>query len=95
MPSPLDAKRPISAPLGIGLVLAPEGLGHAVGRLSLRYQADSPDRPARLENPALHALASGNPAGRGLIVLEALARQRPATVVLPYLDASLAVTVTL
>ena len=93
MPPPLDAKRSIIAPLGLALVLSPDGVGRPLGRLSLRYQADPPPRPALPKNPAFHALAAGNPAGRGLPILEALARSEVATLAFPYLDASLTVVV--
>jgi hypothetical protein len=94
MPPPLDAQRPTFALFGVGLVLAPQGVGQPMARLELRFAA-RPAAPLALpRNPALRPLMAGNPAARALPLLEALALGETARLELPYLDASLAVTVT-
>lgn len=81
-PEPLHSVRPIAAAFGLALVLAARPQPGALARLTLRL-ADA--LPSTLPQP-LDALRLGNPAARGLPLLAALARQAPATVVLPYLS---------
>lgn len=89
MPPPLDVKRPTLAPLGLGLVLAPPGRGTAIAQLTLRFEPLQRSVPPRPRAAGLRALAIGNAMGRGLRLLEALARREAEVHALPYLDGSL------
>jgi hypothetical protein len=84
-PDPLGAARPTLGSFGVGLVLAP-GAG-----LALAHGAP-PAAPSLPRNPALHALARGNPAARALPLLEALAAGSPGRFSLPLLTGGLTVT---
>jgi hypothetical protein len=92
LPAPLDAKRPTLASFGLGLVLAPPGIGTPLAQLALRYDAmvEVPPPVPRLE--ALRGLAAGNAAARGLPLLEALARGEADSHRLPYQDGCLTVS---
>ncbi len=82
-PQPLDRVRPIADACGIGLVLS-AGPGEApFGRLeaSLGCEAET-----QLADAALETLRVGNPAARGLALLQALALGGQARVVLPCHD---------
>lgn len=93
IPEPLGRLRPTGAPFGAGLVLAPPGAG-GLCRLRVGYDPAPPDPGAGLpRDPALHALARGNPAARALRLLEALARGGAQEVQAPYLDGRLSVAV--
>jgi hypothetical protein len=100
MPAPLDAKRGLLAPFGVGLVLAPVGQG-PVGQLggmagiTVQFAPDpAPGDAAMPSQPALRALAAGNPAAHALRLLETLARGVQDQHALAYLDGRLDVTVT-
>jgi hypothetical protein len=94
LPPPLDAKRPTLAGFGLGLVLAPAGIGTAMARLSVRFDAQQPCVPPLPRVGGLRALAAGNAMARGLRLLEALARGEADEHVLPYLDGALTLRVT-
>ena len=82
-PEPLNAVRPISAMLGIALVLTAAPAG---AHTALTVSCDGRNRvPHVLPEPGLEALRTGVPAGRGLPLLAALARGEAAAVVLEYL----------
>jgi hypothetical protein len=94
MPPPLDAKRPIYAPFGVGLVLSPSGQEGGMAGIGVRYVPEPPPKDAVLPlQPALLALAKGNPAARSLALLAALARRAAGSHTLAYLDGRLDVTV--
>ena len=82
-PPPLHARRPLTDPFGCALLLdrGPPGPGVEVVLL----QEESEDR---LADPRLEQLRTGSPAARALPLLVALAKGRPARVVLPYLPGS-------
>jgi hypothetical protein len=93
MPPPLDAKRPTRGLFGAGLVIAPQVGETTLARLSVAYQpgvAVEGDMPSLT---ALHALARGNSAAQLLPLLEAVARNVPATFCLALLESSLRVRV--
>jgi hypothetical protein len=89
IPSPLAAKRPTLAPFGTALVLAPDGVGRPLARVSLRYADRVPEHPAMPRSAALRSLAIGNPAARSLPLLESKAAGPTASQAVPYLDGSL------
>jgi hypothetical protein len=94
MPPPLDAKRPIIAPFGVGLVLAPPASGGGVAGIAVRYVAEPPTEAGVSSQSGLRALAAGNPAARALPLLETLARGGAASHAVAYLDGRLDVIVT-
>jgi hypothetical protein len=94
MPTPLDAKRPLSAHFGVGLVLAPSDLAGGMAGITVRFVPEPPPAGAGAPcQPALRALAAGNPAARSLRLLEALARGAVGSHALAYLDGRLDVAV--
>jgi len=90
-PEPLHSKRPIVSTLGAALLLAPQASPAGFAQLELRIEACA-RAPSTMEQPALEALRKGNPTGRALPLLRALAEPVAATVVLEYLNDS-AITV--
>jgi hypothetical protein len=84
-PEPLHAARPITGTLGAALLLAPQATSASFAQLDVRTDVDA-RAPARMEDPPLEALRSGNPTGRALPLLRALAGPSAATLVLEYLD---------
>jgi len=103
MPTPLDAARPLVAPFGVGLVLAPPGQAGGVAGISVRFvpeagpgegeSADMGTDAGAPWQPALLALAEGNPAARSLRLLEVLARGAADSHAVAYLDGRLDVVV--
>ena len=94
MPAPLDAKRGLIAPFGVGLVLAPAGQTGGMAGITVQFALEPPpDNMAVPYQPALQALAAGNPAAHALRLLETLARGIPDRHALAYLDGRLDVTV--
>jgi len=90
MPTPLDAKRPLIAPFGVGLVLAAADFVGGMAGITARFVPEPPaagaGTPCQL---ALRALADGNPAARSLPLLETLARGAVGSHALAYLDGRL------
>ena len=92
-PSPMREVRPVPDAFGVALLLSPvqgadarTGTGTSTGTLA-RIDAKLSDTPATaLAAPAFEQMRRGNPAARALPLLDALARQRSATVVLDYLQ---------
>jgi hypothetical protein len=83
-PEPLNAVRPITGSVGVALLLAPHATSASFARLDV--QAEPGARvPTRMQDPALEALRSGNPTGRALPVLGALAEPSATALVLEYL----------
>lgn len=81
-PEPLHAMRPVPDAFAVALVLAPEPGTHTLARIDVALT----DAPATtLAHAELESLRCGNPAARALPLLEALANQRAARVVLDYL----------
>jgi hypothetical protein len=81
---PLNAVRPITGSVGVALLLSPHATSATFARLEVQIQPDA-RLPTRMQDPALEALRSGNPAGRALPVLGALAEPSAAALVLEYL----------
>lgn len=93
LPPPLDAKRPIAAPFGAGLVLLPDpSPGGALARLAVRHRPyPAPEGAVEPRGETLRPLARGNPVGCALRLLEALARGEGGACPAPYLDGHLEV----
>lgn len=88
-PEPLNQARPVIGTLGVGLVLAPDGEGMATLDVDIDAQ---PLACTTLDEPEFEALREGNPTGRALPLLRALAMldSVPAQDVrIEYLDTSL------
>jgi hypothetical protein len=94
MPDPLAAKQPTDAALGVALVLAPEPGPSTVAEIAVAWHpvpiAWHDEAPL---STSLWAVARGNPAGRLLRLLEALARGHEDAVSLALLDARVTVSV--
>ncbi|GCB05068.1 beta-ketoacyl synthase chain length factor [Ralstonia sp. SET104] len=81
-PEPLNAVRPVPDAFAVALVLAPEAGPRTLARVDVTL-TDAP--LTTLAHTALETLRHGNAAARALPLLEALAAQRAASVVLDYL----------
>lgn len=94
LPAPLAALRPTSAMFGVGLVLAPPGVGSPMATLRVGYDTMPPAPDAWTpRNTALHALAAGNPVAQSLRLLETLALGTADQHAAPYLDGRLDILV--
>ena len=82
-PEPLQACRPIPDAFGLALVLSPQATQRATLRMSLTIGAAA---PTRLEDPALEALRLAVPTARALPLMQVIARQQSATVVIEHLE---------
>lgn len=78
-PEPLAAVHRIAAPLGVALVLTPERTERTVAELEIALGQGAVE-PTRMADAGLEVLRTGNPAGRGLPLLAALAGERVASV---------------
>jgi hypothetical protein len=91
-PEPLHSVRPIGDAFAVALVLSPEPSAHDLAQLTMRLTGAPADR---CDTAALESLRTAVPAGRGLPLLQAIARGARRAVVLDYLDGlTLAVDVT-
>lgn len=87
LPPALTAQRPLVAPFGAALLLAPALDAHYTPRLGrLGGLATTDEAASTLDDAELERLRQGNPAARGLPLLCAIAQQRAATLVLPTSD---------
>lgn len=95
LPPPLDAKRPIAAPFGAGLVLLPDSSPDgALARIAVRHRTGPvPAEAMEPQGEVLRPLTRGNPAAHALRLLESLARGEGAACPAPYLDGHLEVLV--
>jgi hypothetical protein len=84
-PEPLNATREIRGALGVALLLTRERAPGSPGRLALALSPQAQRPPNRLAEPGLEALRTGNPTGRSLPLLSALALGAGETVQLDYL----------
>jgi hypothetical protein len=84
-PEPLHHLRQVAGTMGVALLLAPHAGVNACARLELRIEAQTLPS-ARMQQPVFEALRTGNPTGRALPLLQALAGPTTATVVLEYLN---------
>ncbi len=82
-PPPLRAARELSAAFGLALVLQPSAPANALAQLKVRVATGIADR---LDNTDLEALRETIPAAQGLVLLQAVARQRATDVNIAYLD---------
>ncbi|MGD9842676.1 MAG: beta-ketoacyl synthase chain length factor [Steroidobacteraceae bacterium] len=78
-PTPLHSKRPLSAPVGVGLVLTPQ---HTPNTLATLRITTTNTPPTTMQDVKLEALRLGNPAARALPLLQLLANQQTGIVVL-------------
>ena len=84
-PAPLDGKRHVVAPVAVALVLTPAAVPGARAMMSLSWRAGAGrGGDTRPRVSALSDLWTGNPVGRALPLLEALALGQPATIRLRY-----------
>jgi hypothetical protein len=94
LPFPLDMKRPTDGIFGVGLVLCPEQTQAGMARVAAHYERTAPCTRETLPRlPALHRLATGNPAGRLLRLLESLAGGAAETFSMALLDGWVKVSV--
>ncbi|MGS0648472.1 beta-ketoacyl synthase chain length factor [Komagataeibacter melomenusus] len=82
MPQPLGQKRPTRGTFGVGLVLSPRPVPHALAMLDIEYgPEEATDTPLTLPDAqtttALRTLCHDNPAARALPLLAALANGGP------------------
>jgi len=83
LPEPLHSVQPISAIFGLALVLQPKRSDRSLASIEVAIEPDL-TAPSRLELRDLEGLRTGNPAARGLPVLETIARRASHSIVLPY-----------
>ena len=81
LPEPLNKTRPGHGELACALLLGP-GARDARATLTIDLARNRSETP--VDDPALEALRTGNPAARALPLLEFLAKGKPGTVTLPY-----------
>jgi len=86
-PEPLHSVRPIAGLLGAALLLGPRATSSCFAKLDVQIEADGRES-TRMQDPALEALRCGNPTGRALPLLRALAGPTAATLVFEYLNGS-------
>ena len=84
-PEPLHSKRPLEGVVGAALLLVPEKTGEAFAGIELNIEPGMA-APTRMEQSGLEALRAGNPTGRALPLLRALAAPASATILLEYLS---------
>lgn len=83
-PEPLNATRPLPDAMGVALVLGAGELPAGVAHLTARLLPSAPAGEAtRCHDAALEDLRERTPSARALPLLEAIARRRPARLVLP------------
>jgi hypothetical protein len=82
-PEPLRGVRPILGVLGAALLLAPEAGPETFARIDLQIEAGIP-APVCMQDQGLEKLRVGNPTGRALPLLQALAGPSAGTVGLEY-----------
>ena len=83
-PEPLHAKRPLPDAAGMAWLLSPERSAASLAQLHITTGMQ--DAPSTMEHAELEALRRTYPALRALPMLEALAQQRSADLVLDYLS---------
>lgn len=84
-PEPLNSARPMApAPFGVAMVLTPVGSGSRIAEIGLVEIGHGGAEVSRPRVPDLTDLWSGNPAGRSIPMLEALAAKTAAHIVFQY-----------
>jgi hypothetical protein len=86
-PEPLHAVRPIVAPFGVALVLAPAASGRSLAVLDVSFVPED-KAPTAAPDPALESLRRSVPAARCLPLLAAVARGSAAAIALEYVSGS-------
>jgi Beta-ketoacyl synthase, N-terminal domain len=86
-PEPLNSVRPITAAVGVALVLTPEQSSKTAMLLDVNFVPAAAEATTMLD-PGFEAVRSQVPAARSLPLLAALARNSAATVILRYARAS-------
>jgi len=84
-PEPLHSARPIGAPFAAAFALSPEETLTAFASLDITLRS-ARGAETKAEHPEFETLRSGTPAARCLPLLEAIARDRKAEIVLSYLS---------
>lgn len=84
-PETLHARRPVVGTLGTALLLAPEPAPEALARIELQIEARAA-APSSMESHGLETLRAGNPTGRALPLLRALAGPAATTIMLEYVS---------
>jgi hypothetical protein len=82
-PQPMRAVRPIPDAFGVALLLTPAAGSKSLARLTVRPDAAAAQT---LPDAQLEALRAQVPAARSLPLLQCLARARPGTVAIDYLE---------
>lgn len=86
-PEPLHSVRPHTDGFGVSLILTPAPTPNSVARMAVSWSAAGPDRAiSEPRTDALRRLWLGNPAGRAVPLLEAVARGEDAEIALRYPD---------
>lgn len=85
-PPPLHARRPLAAAFSIGMLLTPQWSGRSIAVLNINTIDSCADQANVMDSAELEMLRRGNPSARALPLLAVIARQKPATVTLDYLD---------
>ena len=83
-PFPIGPFRPLVAPFAVAIRLCAESGRFAQAGLDIVFDGMASREPTPMTDPELEVLRRGNPAARALPLLAALARERPATVVLEF-----------
>jgi hypothetical protein len=91
-PAPLLQARPVEGVLGIALLLSKIGSAAGLAQITVEL-AREPAAITTMQVLQLEQLRRGNPTGRGLPLLEAVAQERPSEVRLEYLDTAIALRV--
>jgi hypothetical protein len=78
-PSPLLDKRPVQSPVGVGVILTPRRTANTLARVSTKSITA---KATPMNESALEAMRSGNPAARALPLLQLLAYRRSGSVAL-------------
>jgi hypothetical protein len=84
-PEPLHSARPIRAPFASAFALSTEETLTAFASLDITLRSGS-GAETKAEHPEFETLRSGTPAARCLPLLEAIARNREAEIVLSYVS---------
>ena len=84
-PEPLNSLRPITTAFGMGLILTSQQSGKSLAAIDVDFTSGRSDETT-MQDDGLEALRRGVPAARGLPLLSALAKGKPAQISIAYLD---------
>ena len=85
-PLPLYEARPLTGSFAVGMVLGRQPIGSHSTALEIAPPSASTEASSSMDNKELESLRVGNPAGRSLPLLQAIAKGGATTVVLNFLD---------